>query len=109
MSAQQWYLISYDIRQPRRLRRTQRLLRRQATALLESLYAFEGNEQALAKLREDIARETRANEDDVLIYALRADKPVHRWGRACLPAGLYDFSLPALIEHRETREISLEN
>lgn len=109
MTQEPWYLISYDIRHPRRLQRTQRLLRRQATALLESLYAFQGSAEALAKLRDDIARETRPNEDDVLIYALRSGKPLHRWGRACLPEGLYDFSLPPLIEHRDQREIRLEN
>lgn len=96
----QWYLLSYDIRDRRRLQRTHRLLRRQATALLESLFVFYGSPQALEQLRRAIISQTVPGVDDVLIYALRADRPLHRWGRACLPLGLYDFSLPKLIEHR---------
>ncbi len=30
------------------------------------------------------------------------DQPLHCWGAACLPEGLYDFSLPPLVEHRES-------
>ena len=98
-----WYLISYDIRLPRRLQRVHRLLRKQASALLESLFAFQGSRQAVEQLRLQLARELHAGEDDLLIYPLRADRPLHRWGTACLPQGLYDFSLPPLIEHRESR------
>jgi len=98
-----WYMISYDIRDPRRLQRTHRLLKRSASALLESLFVFYGTEQALSRLRADILRVVRLSEDDVLIYPLRRDRPVHRWGTACLPSGLYDFSLPRLVEHRESR------
>ena len=98
-----WFLISYDIRHPRRLQRAHRLLRSQATALLESLFVFQGTRPALAQLRLQLFREIRITEDDVLIYQLRNDRPLHRWGTACLPQGLYDFSLPILIEHRESR------
>jgi len=107
MRESHWFLISYDIRHPRRLQRTHRLLRRQATALLESLFVFYGSPQAMAQLRLQIAQETRDGIDDVLIYSLRSDRPLHRWGRACLPAGLYDFSLPPLIEYRQQRIIAL--
>ncbi len=109
MHDKHWYLISYDIHHPRRLKRTQRLLRSQASALLESLYAFYGNAGELAELRAAIARETHAHDDDVLIYALRNDRPLHRWGRACLPPGLYDFSLPALIEHHQHSSLTLRD
>ncbi|WPP46920.1 CRISPR-associated endonuclease Cas2 [Pseudomonas sp. AN-1] len=102
-NARNWYLISYDICHPRRLQRVHRLLRSQATALLESLFAFQGSLQALEQLRAALAREIRASEDDLLIYPLRTDRPMHRWGTACLPQGLYDFSLPPLVEHRESR------
>jgi CRISPR/Cas system-associated endoribonuclease Cas2 len=99
---QHWYLVSYDIRHPRRLRRVHQLLRKQAHALLESLFAFQGTRQALEILRQQLAAEIRSNQDDMLIYRLRADHPIHRWGTACLPQGLYNFSLPPLIEHRES-------
>lgn len=97
---QHWFLISYDVRNPRRLQRVHRLLRSRASALLESLFAFQGTPQALEVLRKQLEREILPDEDDILIYPLRTGQPVHRWGAACLPPGLYDFSLPLLIEHR---------
>lgn len=97
-----WFLISYDICNPTRLRRVHRLLRCQAHALLESLFVFQGTRQAIERLQQQLSREIRRGEDDVLIYQLRADQPLHRWGTACLPEGLYDFSLPPLVEHRES-------
>ncbi len=97
-----WFLISYDIRHPTRLRRVHHLLRSQAHALLESLFAFHGTRQAIERLQQQLSREIRLGVDDVLIYQLRADQPLHRWGTACLPEGLYDFSLPPLVEHRES-------
>ena len=98
-----WFLISYDIRHPIRLRRVHRLLRCQAHALLESLFVFQGTRQAIERLQQQLSREIRHGEDDVLLYQLRADQRLHRWGTACLSEGLYDFSLPSLVEHRESR------
>lgn len=89
-----WFLISYDIRHPIRLRRAHRLLRGQAHALLESLFVFQGTRQAIERLQQQLSQEIRRGEDDVLIYQLRADQPLHRWRAACLPEGLYYFSLP---------------
>lgn len=94
-----WYLISYDIRDARRLQRAHRLLRQQAHPLLESLFAFQGSPQALYALQTQLTA-MLTQQDDLLIYRLRTDQPIHRWGTACLPAGLYNFSLPPLIEHR---------
>jgi CRISPR/Cas system-associated endoribonuclease Cas2 len=98
LSREPWYLISYDILDSRRLQRAHRLLRQQAHPLLESLFAFQGNPQALYALQTQLIA-ILTQQDDLLIYRLRTDQPIHRWGTACLPAGLYDFSLPPLIEH----------
>lgn len=102
-----WYLISYDIRDPRRLQRAHRLLRQQAHALLESLFAFQGSPQMLQALQSQLTS-ILTRQDDLLIYRLRADQPIHRWGTACLPQGLYDFSLPPVFEHRAA-QIAREN
>ena len=97
-----WYLVSYDIRSSKRLRRVHRLLKSRAESLLESLFLFQGTAAQLDQLQRMLWKEASAGEDDILIYRLRADRTLHRWGTACLPEGLYDFSLPALIEHRES-------
>ncbi len=99
MTETAWYLISYDIRDPRRLRRAHQLLRRQTHPLLESLFAYRGSPRQLQSLQEHLAQ-CLSPADDLLIYRLRTDCPMQRWGTACLPEGLYDFSLPPLVEHR---------
>ena len=100
---QHWYMISYDIRHPRRLQRAHRLLKKRASALLESLFLFQGDNRALACLLAELLQVIKPLEDDLLIYQLRSDRPIHRWGRACWPPGLYDFSLPPLQEYHDSR------
>jgi CRISPR/Cas system-associated endoribonuclease Cas2 len=103
MSDSAWYLISYDIRDIRRLRQVHRVLKACAHPLLESLFAFQGSPRDLIALHQRLTELLQPAIDDLLIYRLRHDRPIHRWGTACLPPGLYDFSLPPLIEHRDER------
>jgi hypothetical protein len=58
--------------------------------------------EATERLQQQLSQEIRRGENDVLVYQLRADQPLHRWGTACLPEGLHDFRLPSLVEYRET-------
>lgn len=94
------YLISYDIRCPRRLRRVHRLLKSRSHCLLESLYAFQGTPAELEYLRCLLWKQASVTSDEILIYRTRSDRSILRWGTACLPEGVYDFSLPTLIELR---------
>lgn len=103
-----WYLVSYDIHHPKRLQQTQRMLKQRAHPLLESLFAFNGDANALAQLRLALEHHTHPRDDDVLLYRLRHDKPIDRWGTACLPEGLYDFCLPPIRDHRLSAEQGLE-
>lgn len=104
-----WYLISYDIHHRTRLQKTQRMLKQCAHPLLESLFAFNGDAHALAQLRHRLEQLTHGQDDDVLLYRLRHDLPIERWGTACLPEGLYDFCLPPVREHRITAEGERKN
>ena len=99
MQQKRWFIISYDIAHPARLRRVHRLVNAEATALLE------GTLNGVAKLQTALAREIDVNEDSLLIYPIRSEYPLQRWGTACLPEGIYDFTLPPLIEHRTSREL----
>ena len=49
MNRASWFLVSYDIADPRRLRTVHRLLRGCAHPLLESLFAFQGDVLALRR------------------------------------------------------------
>jgi len=65
-----WYLIAYDIREPRRLRRVHYYLRKQALALQKSVFAIETDaphlEEVLAQVR-DLAD---SRDDDIRLYAI---------------------------------------
>ena len=106
MNRAPWFLVSYDIADPRRLRAVHRLLRGCAHPLLESLFAFQGDVLAL---RRELAERIKPAEDDLLIYRLRPGEALHRWGRACAPEGVYDLSLPPLVEHRNAVDLRAEN
>lgn len=95
-----WFLVSYDIRDPTRLRRIHRLLRSLATPLLESLFLLQCSQARAVQLMQQLKPLLR-REDDLWIQRLCSEQPLHRWGRACLPQGVYDLGLPALVEHRD--------
>lgn len=107
MQQKRWFIISYDVVHPARLRRVHRLLKAEATALLESLFIYKGTLNSVAALQNALAREIDAGEDDLLIYPIRTEHPLQRWGTACLPEGIHDFTLPPLVEYREQKIIML--
>jgi len=71
-----WYLVAYDIRHPRRLRRVHRRLKQDALWVQKSVFFFEGHESALRTLLDDVAALMKAREDDLRAW------PVDRIGAA---------------------------
>ncbi len=64
------YLVSYDVRDPRRLQRVHRFLKQRAVALQYSVFVFEGTDADCRTVRQGLAEEIDPEEDDVRIYAL---------------------------------------
>ena len=64
------YLVSYDIREPRRLQRVHHFLKQRAVALQYSVFVFEGTEADLQAVRRGIEDRIDPAEDDVRIYTL---------------------------------------
>ena len=65
------YLVSYDIHDTRALRRLHRHLQTCATALLESLFLFQGNAEELHTLTQTITHLVPRNGGSVAIYRIR--------------------------------------
>lgn len=65
-----WYVIAYDIADPRRLRRVHQIAKKRAAFLQRSVYAFNGRGTALLGLLTDIRAEIKVAEDDVRIYSI---------------------------------------
>lgn len=84
------YLIAYDVRDARRLRRLHQYLRGEALALQESVFLWEGPAQTLAILQSDIRRLINAREDDVRGWRLAGREPmVQCWGRHPVLPGVF--------------------
>lgn len=64
------FLICYDIRESRRLRKLQRLLRRHCLKLQASVYLFKGDSKAGESLMQQIRQRIDRRQDDVRVYQL---------------------------------------
>ncbi len=81
MKRKGWYLLAYDITEPRRLRRVYRLLRKRALPVQQSVFLFKGTEGALRRLLDRLAREMDLRTDDLRAW------PVDRMGAAWMYGG----------------------
>jgi CRISPR-associated protein Cas2 len=64
-----WYLVCYDVRDPRRLRQTYRLLRGYGTSLQYSIFRCRLNQRQLERLRWELEKVLEA-EDGLMIAGL---------------------------------------
>jgi len=64
----QWYLLAYDIRDPRRLRRFHYRISKLALPLQESVFLLQADPEGLAALRELVKQLTHSRQDDLRLY-----------------------------------------
>lgn len=79
------WLLSYDIRNPRRLARLHRYLRTLATPIQYSVFLYLATAARLDKTLQTVARRYIAPEDDVRAYPLPDDPEFYLIGRQLLP------------------------
>ena len=77
----QTYLVSYDVSDPRRLRKVHKLLRGYGDAVQLSVFRCELNHRELVELRRDLAAIIHAGEDQVLLADLG---PAEGRGATCI-------------------------
>jgi CRISPR-associated protein Cas2 len=79
------WLIAYDIREPRRLKRVHALLSKTAVPVQYSLFAAAGSALAMRQLASAVGQRIDARADDVRFYPV-PDRPfVYTIGHAMLP------------------------
>jgi len=86
----QAYLVSYDVSNPKRLRKVHRLLRGFGDAVQLSVFRCELNHRELVELRRDLAEIIHPQEDQVLLADLgpaegRGSRCIASLGRAYAP------------------------
>lgn len=96
MSAAAWYVIAYDIRDPRRLSKVHRFLRTCGYPLQKSVFAWQGDHRQLRELQQQLTKLIRPSVDDLRGYPVLAGRQLLWWGSQPLPVGVIDESAPKI-------------
>jgi CRISPR-associated protein Cas2 len=65
-----WYLLAYDIRQPKRLQKLHYFISKHALAMQNSVFLFEAEPSTLNTILKGIAKRSHQLEDDIRLYPL---------------------------------------
>ncbi|WP_295391577.1 CRISPR-associated endonuclease Cas2 [uncultured Thiodictyon sp.] len=85
-----WYLIAYDVRDPKRLRKVHYYLRKQALAVQKSVFIVHTDLAQLAVIQDELRARVVERDDDLRLYAIPG--PAALWAagvQAQHLAGLY--------------------
>ena len=88
----QW-LVCYDIREPRRLSRVFRFLKKHGVPVQYSVFLVDASGAKMGRLLQDMAQLVDPRADDVRAYGLPASPQYDTIGRSMLPLNI----LPTLI------------
>lgn len=83
------YIISYDIREKRRLQKIYRLLSGYALPLQESVFIFVGDIRKFELMKIELCKIANLKQDDIRIYALGNQAKVWEWDQQSQLEGLF--------------------
>ncbi len=75
-----WYLMAYDIADPKRLGKVYRILKKEGLAVQKSVFFVQGTEQRIEQLLQQLAGVIRAREDDIRAYPVTHPRDVWTTG-----------------------------
>ena len=90
------WIVAYDVRQPRRLSRVHRLLKKHAVPVQYSVFWYEGTAVEVQRLFFQIAAVVDRRADDVRAYRVPLDTNIVTYGRPVFPDGV--ISVPAPLD-----------
>lgn len=99
MAAADWYLIAYDIRDPRRLQRLHRALRAEALAVQRSVFLVAGSVPAVERLLDRLETLIDPCADDLRAYPVAAPDCLWLSGQRPLQGGLLGDDVPLSLPH----------
>jgi CRISPR-associated protein Cas2 len=79
-----WYLIAYDVRDPKRLRRVHYYLRKRAQAVQKSVFILDADAAGLVEIETGLRALVDTREDDLRRYAIPG--PAAIWAAGCQAA-----------------------
>lgn len=80
MSDAGWYLLAYDIANPKRLKKTHRLLKKEGLAVQKSVFFVQGREQDVNDLLDRLAVVLDPQDDDLRAYPITHPRDVWTTG-----------------------------
>jgi len=85
-----WYLIAYDVREAKRLRKVHYFLRKQALALQKSVFLVEADGTSLEELLRGVRMRADHRVDDIRLYPVAHPDAIWAAGKkAATMSGLY--------------------
>lgn len=99
MSVPHWYLIVYDIRCPKRLRKVHRFVRKFAYALQESVFIGHGSQEEYEALRSTLSGYIKQADDDLRFYQIPNRDILQLWGVSPFMEGVHDSGYPPCVYH----------
>jgi CRISPR-associated protein Cas2 len=88
MDRKDWYLLAYDIADPRRLKRVHYRMRREGVPVQESVFLVQRNRRGMDQLLDMLAKIMVAAEDDVRAYPIADPADIWMRGKGIARAGL---------------------
>lgn len=80
MSRPGWYMVCYDIADPRRLGKVHRLMKKKGMAAQKSVFFVQRGEREIKNFLDELGRIIKRNEDDVRAYPVESPKKVWTTG-----------------------------
>ena len=78
-----WYLVAYDITEPKRLTKVHRFLKKRGgLPLQKSVFAWMGRESTLQKLIQELKKRLDEKTDDLRIYPIASLQSIDLWGKS---------------------------
>jgi CRISPR-associated protein Cas2 len=83
------HIITYDIGNPRRLRRIHRYLKKQAMPIQYSVFLIECDALQLKQVRDELEEMINPKQDDIRIYTLPLKPVIMTLGQQYMARGIY--------------------
>ena len=107
MERKAWYVVAYDIADPKRLRRVHYQIKKKGISAQKSVFLVFGAESRINSLLDDLAGEMSLKEDDLRAYPILNPKRIWTTGPnplAAFPVLYYDDEATLVKKQKKTRK-----
>lgn len=108
MERKGWYILAYDIADPKRLRRVHYLIKKKGVSAQKSVFLVYGTETFMNGLLDDLAKEMLLKEDDLRAYPILSPKRIWTTGPnplSAFPVLYYDEEITLVKKRKKSRNI----